>query len=138
MRKDFDFDLPQVVSVNWRMRLDNDVNRYEYTDQSRGQYAHFGGFGVKNTDEVTASIGINKYESDKRIVAYCPAGDGSQPEVQLGVWTEFRMDVDFAAGRYSMYKDGVKFCERATGMADLSGRWNSWGDPSGIHFFERQ
>ena len=138
MRKDFDFDLPSVVSVGWRMRLDNDVNRYEYTDPSRGQYANFGSFGVKNTDEVDANISINKYESDKRIVADCPDGDGSQPEVQLGVWTEFRIDVDFAAGRYSTYKDGVKFCERATGMVDLSGVWNSWGDSSGDSLFKWQ
>ena len=134
MRQDLDFDLPPVVSVRWRMRLDNDVNTYDYTDPSGAQYGHFGSFGIKNTDEVTASVGINKYESDKKIVAYCSDGDGSQPEVQLGVWTTFRMEVDFAAGRYSMYKDGVKYCERATGMADLSGRWNSWGESSGIHF----
>ena len=134
MRQDLDFDLPPVVSVRWRMRLDNDVNTYDYTDPSGARYGHFGSFGIKNTDEVTASVGINKYESDKKIVAYCSDGDGSQPEVQLGVWTTFRMEVDFAAGRYSMYKDGVKYCERATGMADLSGRWNSWGESSGIHF----
>ena len=134
MRQDLDFDLPPVLSVSWRMRLDNDVNTYDYTDPSGARYGHFGGFGIKNTDEVTASVGIHKYESDKKIVAWCPAGDGSRPQVQLGVWTEFRMDVDFAAGRYSMYKDGVKYCERVTGMADLSGRWNSWGESSGIHF----
>ena len=134
MRKDLDFDLPAVVSVSWRMRLDNDVNTYGYTDPSGARYGSFGGFGIKNTDEVTASVGINKYESDKKIVAYCRDGDGSRPQVQLGVWTEFRMDVDFAAGRYSMYKDGVKYCDTTTGMADLSGRWNSWGESSGIHF----
>ena len=44
------------------------------------------------------------------------------------------MDVDFETGLYSMYKDGEKFCETAIGFADLSGRWNSWGQSSGIHF----
>ena len=125
MHKDFDFDLPGVVSVSWRMRVDNDLDRLD---------AHFGSFGLKNTDEATASISIHKYESDRKIVAHCPEGGGSRPELQLGVWTEFRMDVDFTAGRYSMYKDGVKFCERATGMADLSARWNIWGESSGLHF----
>ena len=134
MRKDFDFDLPGVVSVSWRMRVDNDINDYGYTDAGGARYVHFGDFGLKNTDEVGASLSINKYESDRKIVAYCQEGGGSRPEVQLGVWTEFRMDVDFTAGRYSMYKDGVKFCERATWMADLSGRWNSWGESSGLRF----
>ena len=135
MRKDFDFDLPEVVSVSWRMRLDNDQDNYGGTDPESGaRYADFGGFGLKNTDEVSASLSINKYESDRKIVAYCQEGGGSRPEVQLGVWTEFRMDVDFAAGRYSMYKDGVKFCERATRMEDLSGRWNAWGESSGMRF----
>ena len=134
MRKDFDFNMPPVVSVSWRMRLDNNVNTYDYTDPSGARYGHFGGFGLKNTDEVTASVGIHKYRSDKKIVAWCPDGDGSRPEVRLGVWTEFRMDVDFAAGRYAMYKDGRKYCERATGRANLSSRWNSWGESSGIHF----
>ena len=134
MRQDFAFDLPGVVSVSWRMRLDNDQDNYGGTDPSGARYADLGSFGVKNTDEVSASLSINKYESDGRIVAYCQEGGGSRPEVQLGVWTEFRMEVDFAAGRYSMYKDGVKFCERATGMVDLSGRWNSWGESSGMRF----
>ncbi len=134
MRKDFDFDLPGVVSVSWRMRVDNDINDYGYTDAGGARYVHFGDFGLKNTDEVAASLSINKYESDRKIVAYCQEGGGSRPEVQLGVWTEFRMDVDFAAGRYSMYKDGVKFCEQATRMEDLSARWNSWGESSGLRF----
>ena len=67
-------------------------------------------------------------------MAWCPEPDGIQPEVRVGVWAEFRMDVDFAAGRYSMYKDGGKYCERDTGRANLSSRWNSWGESSGISF----
>ena len=134
MRQDFDFDLPEAVSVSWRMRVDEDLDNYGYTDPVGARYAQFGGFGVKNTDERTASIGINKYASDRKIVAYCPEGDGRRPELQLGVWSNFRMDVDFETGLYSMYKDGEKFCERAIGFADLSGRWNSWGQSSGIQF----
>ena len=134
MRQDFDFDLPEAVSVSWRMRVDEDLDNYGYTDPVGARYAHFGGFGVKNTDERTASIGINKYASDRKIVAYCPEGDGRRPELQLGVWSNFRMDVDFETGLYSMHKDGEKFCETETGLADLSGRWNSWGQSSGIHF----
>ena len=134
MRQDFDFDLPPVVSVSWRMRVDKDLNDYSYTNPSGARYANFGGFSVKNSDEVVASVGINKYESDRTIVAWCPEPDGIQPEVRVGVWAEFRMDVDFAAGRYSMYKDGRKYCERDTGRANLSSRWNSWGESSGISF----
>ena len=134
MRKDLDFDLPGVVSASWRMRVDNDLDNYSYTDATSGRFAHFGGFGVKNTDELTAGIGIHKYESDRKIVASCPEGGGTRPELQLSTWTEFRMDVDFAAGRYSMFKDGVKFCENDTGRANLSGRWNSWGESSAIHY----
>ena len=134
VRKDFDFDLPQVAIVSWRMRVDNDIDFDGYTDPSGARYVHFGSFGLKTTDEVEANLSINKYVSDGKIVAYCPAGCGSRPEVQLGVWTEFRMDIDFASGRYSLYKDGEKFCELATGLADLSSQWNSWGEPSGIRF----
>ena len=31
MREDFDFDLPDVLSVTWRMRVDLDQDRYDYT-----------------------------------------------------------------------------------------------------------
>ena len=134
MRQDFDFDPPEAVSVSWRMRVDEDLDNYGYTDPAGARYAHFGGFGVKDADERTASIGINKYASDWKIVAYCPEGEGRRPELQLGAWSNFRMDVDFETGLYSMHKDGEKFCETETGLADLSGGWNSWGQSSGIHF----
>ena len=134
IRKDLDFDLPQVAIVRWRMRVDNDIDLGGYNDPAGSRYVHFGSFGLKNTDEVEANLSINKYESDGKIVADCPAGSGSRPEVQLGVWTEFLMEVDFAAGRYSLYKNDEKFCELSTGLADLSSQWNSWGEPSGIRF----
>ena len=134
MRKDFDFDLPQIVSVMWRMRVDEDLDRYEYTDSTGARYANFGGFGIKNMDEVAASISINKYESDRKIVAWCPEGGGSRPGLEIGQWAVFRMDVDFSAGRYAMYMNGRKFCERDTSLADLSGRWNSWGESAAIRF----
>ena len=134
MRKDFHFNLPRVVSVSWRMRVDRDLDNYSYTNPAGARYANFGGFSVKNSDEVVASVGINKYASNRTIVAWCPERDGSQPAVRPSVWTEFRMDVDFAAGRYSMYKDGRKYCERETGLANLSSRWNSWGESSEILF----
>ena len=134
MRKDLDFDLPGVAIVSWRMRVDNDIDFDGYTDPAGARYVHFGSFGLKNTDEVEANLSINKYESDGKIVAYCPEGCGSQPEVQLGVWTEFLMDVDFTAGRVSLYKDGEPFCKLETGLADLSSRGNSWGERSGIRF----
>ena len=134
LRQDFDFDLPEAVSVSWRMRVDEDLYNYGYTDPAGARYAHFGGFGVKDADERTASIGINKYALDLKIVVYCPEGKGRRPELQLGAWSNFRMDVDFETGLYSMHKDGEKFCETETGLADLSGRWNSWGQSSGIHF----
>ena len=132
MRRDLDFDLPDVTSVSWRMRVDSDLTNYGYTDPDGASYAHYGGFGVKNTAGATAGFGIYKYQSDGKLVAYCAAGGGSRPELQLGAWHEFRMEIDFAAGRYSIYKDGVKFCDNTTGTADLSGRWNPWAEPSAI------
>ena len=135
IRKDFDFDLPDVVTVSWRMRVDNDVNNYPWTDDSRGtRFALLGAFDVKTTDERTGGIGIVKY-SDGTIAAHCPSGSGSLPQVRLGEWSEYRMEFDFAAGRYSSYKDGVKFCDRPSWtVGNLSDRWNPWAEPSGILF----
>ena len=101
MRKDFDFDLPDTVCVSWRMRVDNDLDRYGYTDNEGRKLAVFGSFAIKNSDELTAGVWIEKYESDKKIVASCR--DGNHYELKLGEWTEFRLEVDFAAGRYRRY-----------------------------------
>ena len=134
MRLDFHTDLPSAVRVQWRMRVDEDLHDYTYTDRDGARYAHLGAFTLKNWAGQTAGIGIDKYWADRRIVARCPAGGGFPWEVALGAWTEFRMDVDFEAGWISMYADGELFCERATGWADLSGRWNAWDEPSGMLF----
>ena len=135
MHKNFDFDLPQAVSVSWRMRVDNDVNPDGfYTSPGGVKYVHFGRFGVKNADEIAAGIEINKLESDRKITAMCSADNPDRHEIQLGVWTEFRMDIDFVANRVSAYADGKKFCEWATWTVNLSSTWNDWGDPAGILF----
>ena len=132
MRRDFDDDLPGTVSASVRMRVDNDQDRYTYGSDG-ARYAHFGSFSIKNSDEVAAGISINKYEADGKVVADC-RGEGTRHEVQLGEWTTFRLEVDFAAGRQTLYADDVQFCVADTSTVDLSGQWNSWGDPSGIHF----
>ena len=134
MRKDFDFDLPPIVSVQWRMRVDDDDVREWWTLPDGTRFAQLGSFSIKNADELSAGVAIDKHESDGRIVARCLGGDGSQPEVQLGVWTRFRVDVDFGAGRQSMYANGRKFCDTATLPVNLSSRWNSWGESSGMRF----
>ncbi len=128
IRKDFDFDLPPVVSVSVRMRVDNDLDRYSFTLPNGAKYAVFASFAVKNADESRASFGIAKFESDQKIVAVCTGGIRG-PEVQLGVWTEFRMEVDFAAGRQAIYAGGEKFCELATDLVSVGG---SWGESAGI------
>lgn len=132
MRRDFDFDLPDTVSVSWRMRVDIDQDGYTY-GEAGAKYAHFGSFGIKDSDETAAGISINKYESDRRIVADC-RGDGSPHEMELGEWTDFRLEADFVAGRQTLYANGTRFCQRDTSTVDLAGRRNSWGDASGIHF----
>ena len=134
MREDFDFDLPDVLSVSWRMRVDRDQTNYSYTRTNGARYAHLGSFSVKNADEFAASISINKRESDRKIAAWCPEGDGRQFELQLGVWTEFRAEVDFANDRQLSYANGELFCDTATSFVDLSGRWNSWGEACGFRF----
>jgi len=134
MREDFAFDLPDVVSVSWRMRVDKDLDWYSYTRPNGARYAHLGSFSVKNADEFAASISINKRETDRKIAAWCPEGDGKEFELQLGVWTKFRAVVDFASGRQLRYANGELFCDTATSFVDLSGRWNSWGEAPGIRF----
>ena len=134
MREDFDFDLPDVLSVSWRMRVDRDQTNYSYTQPNGARYAHLASFSVKNADEFAAGISINKHETDRKIAAWCPEGDGKEFELQLGVWTEFRADVDFANGRQLRYANGELFCDTATSFVDLSGRWNSWGEAPGIRF----
>ena len=134
MREDFDFDLPDVLSVSWRMRVDRDQTNYSYTQPNGVRYAHLASFSVKNADEFAAGISINKHETDRKIAAWCPEGDGKEFELQLGVWTEFRADVDFANGRQLRYANGELFCDTATSFVDLSGRWNSWGEAPGIRF----
>ena len=135
MRKDLDFDLPAVVSVSWRMRLDNDVNTYGYTDPSGARYGSFGGFGIKNTDEVTASVGINKYESDKKNRGLL---SGRRRKPAAG-----------ATGRVDRVPDGCRL--RRGPVFDVQGRrqvlrynhgdggtcrvgGTRWGESSGIHF----
>ena len=134
MRKDFDFDLPRAISVSGRIRINKDLRRYGY-DRGDAEYGHFGGFGVKNSDHVEASISLRKLRSDQKIYVACPGGteDGSYGrEVPLGEWVEFQLDIDFVARNYAIHVDGVRFCEPRTGQVDLSGRWNSWGRSSGI------
>ena len=136
MRKDFAFDLPRAISVSGRIRINKDLRRYGY-DRGGAEYGHFGGFGVKNSDHLTASFSLRKLRSDQKIYAACPGGteDGSYGrEVPLDEWVEFQLDIDFVARNYAIHVDGVRFCETRTGQADLSGRWNSWGTSSGIHY----
>ena len=135
MREDFDFDLPAAVSVGWRMRVDTDTEDYGYADPETGdRFAHLGSFSVKNADEVGAVLGINKYQSAGRIVAYCPAGGGVRPELQVGEWASFRMDVDFMAGRSTMFMNDAMFCDTATQTVDLTDVLNSWSEHSGMQF----
>ena len=134
MRKDFDFDLPRAIRVSGRIRINKDLRRYGY-DRGGAEYGHFGGFSVKNSDHVTASLSLNKLRSDQKIYVACPGGtaDGRYGrEVPLGEWVEFQLDIDFVARNYAIHVDGVRFCETRTGEADLSGRWNSWKTSSGI------
>ena len=127
LAKFFDFDLPPVVSVSWRMRVDDDVNTYPYRDPAGAQGATIGGFFIKNSEDTFGGTLIFKYQSDRKIVAWCLEGGGSRPEVPLGVWTEFRMDINFAAEQYSIYKDGQRFCSSLFPL----GRYTS---PPGIAF----
>ena len=106
----FDFDLPSEVSVSWRMRVDNDINSYLFGDPQGLPVAVFGGFGIKNEEDYFGALMITKYESDRKVVVWCPSGSGSRPEVRLGVWSEYRWEIDFAASRYTAYKDGERFC----------------------------
>ena len=106
----FDFDLPNTVSVTWRMRVDNDINSYLFRDPDNLPVALYGGFAIKNEEDYFGALVITKYESDRKIVAWCPSGSGSRPEVRLGVWSEYRWEIDFAASRYTAYKDGERFC----------------------------
>ena len=135
MRKDFDFDLPAQISVSWRMRVNRDLDSYTFTHSTLGDYAGFGSFGVKTTDEKNAVIQIRKYRSDGRVVAECGTNSGSRPEVKVGTWVQFQMDIDFDARRVKQYMNGVQlFCERSTGNVNLNREWNSWGEASGIRF----
>ena len=127
LAKFFDFDLPPVVSVSWRMRVDDDVNTYPYTGPAGAQGTTIGGFFIKNSEDTFGGTLIFKYQSDRKIVAWCLEGGGSRPEVPLGVWTEFRMDINFAAEQYSIYKDGQRFCSSLFPL----GRYTS---PPGIAF----
>ena len=126
VRKDFGFDLPALVSLSWRMRSD-----YRNADAARKGRASL---SIKNGDEFSAGIVLVRVGSDGSVVASCPEGDGSQPQVQRGVWTEFQVDVDFAAERQTMYADGKKFCDTATSLVDPHFWAFSWGNPSGILF----
>ena len=134
MREDFAFDLPDVLRVSWRMRVDKDLDRYGYTTQDGTRYAQLGSFSIKNADERDAGISIYKYESHKGIMASCPRDKARKHEVQLGVWADFRLDIDFGSGRHQGYVNGEMLCDAPTGFIDLSGRWNSWGEAPGIRF----
>ena len=134
MREDFEFDLPAALSVSWRMRVDVDQDRYEYTLPDGTPYAHLGNFSIKNADEQSAAIAVYKYESDGRIVAACPRDKARTHEVQLGAWNEFRLEIDFAEARQRGFVNGEALCDSTTMLVDLSGRWNSWGEAPGIRF----
>ena len=119
LAKFFDFDVPNVVSVTWRMRVDNDINSYLFRDPDGVRTAVFGAFAIKTEDDPFGAILISKNQSDRKIVAWCPTGSGSRPEVGLGVWSEYRWEIDFAASRYTAYKDGQRFCSAPFPLGNL-------------------
>ena len=135
MRKEFERDLPGSVRVTWRMRVDRDLSNYSYSSREGERFAQMGSFAVKNEQEQEAFLSINKYQTDGKIMADCPAdAAGHRPELQLGVWADFQLDIDFGAGRYSIHKDGERFCDRDASVVDLSGPWHGWGERAGIRF----
>ena len=85
LAKLFDFDLPPVVSVSWRMRVDDDVNTYPYKDPNGAQLALLGGLFIKDSGDIFSGTLTVTYQSDRKIVAWCQDGAGSRPEVPLGV-----------------------------------------------------
>ena len=130
----FDFDLPPVVSVSWRMRVDNDVDTYDYKPDPEGNPAAIlGGFFIKDSKNVSRGfegMAVVKYPSDSKIVARCRGLGGSQPEVQLGVWTEFRIDVNFTTEQFSIYKDGRRYCSSRFAYSS-----DNYNNSVGIAFF---
>ena len=143
MRKDFDEDFPDAVTVRLRMRANKDVTNNLWWGPPPGlpenKLASLASFGIKNASEGIAGVGIVKKASDGKIYLTC--GDAKvnreyfAREVQIGVWVEFELDIDFAKQTVSMRADGEPYCVTSTGRVDLSYTWNAWGEGAGIMFW---
>ena len=128
MRKDFDTDFPDILTVEWKMQTRTVANSTNYNSDG---FAGVGGFSIKNETEITALVSMGN-RSDGNMYVY--VGSYSK-KVDRNAWISCKMVIDFANEKYDIYVDGELLVEDyATIVADLNAAWNSYGEDACFRF----
>ena len=114
VRKDFDSDFPDKISVTIRMRM----------------HVPYGHLYIRNAAGIGGGMGIRL--SNGKMLLACSEPGGSQPEIQRDTWNTLRFDVDFANRRQVAYLNGTKYCEWSN-LGTIP-RSHGWSNKAGIQF----